>query len=142
MAVALCVWAWLVGDAESATILPSWVPLSMLAIVVYFSAQHEAAHADDSEWDEELFSYDFSQGYTSLERTSEPRGRPKSSVQRWLHTRRELHRRRRESQEQEEERQVDEILLRLHEAGMAGLSAKERALLNRVSQRYRNRQRS
>jgi hypothetical protein len=33
-------------------------------------------------------------------------------------------------------------LMRLHETGMDGLSAKERALLERVSARYRNRQRS
>ena len=54
----------------------------------------------------------------------------------------EMRRRRRLFLEQAEERQVDEILLRLHETGMDGLSAKERALLNRVSARYRNRQRN
>ena len=53
-------------------------------------------------------------------------------MQRWLHTRRELRRRRRESREQEEERQVDGILVRLHESGMNGLTPDERALLQRV----------
>jgi hypothetical protein len=53
-----------------------------------------------------------------------------------------LRKQRRELQERDEERQVDEILSRLHSAGMDGLTAKERALLNRVSARYRNRQQS
>jgi hypothetical protein len=61
-------------------------------------------------------------------------------MQRWFNTRRELRRRRRESQERAEERQVDEILSRLRDTGLEGLTAKERALLNRVSARYRSRQ--
>jgi stage IV sporulation protein FB len=61
-------------------------------------------------------------------------------MRQWLQNRREMRRRKRLWQEQEEERQVDSILLRLHEVGLEGLSAKERALLNRVSARYRNRQ--
>ena len=61
-------------------------------------------------------------------------------MRRWLDNRREQRQRRRQWIEQEEERQVDEILVRLHETGMNSLSAKERALLNRVSARFRNRQ--
>jgi Zn-dependent protease len=139
-AVGLCVWAWLARDGQSAATLPSWLPLVMLAIFVYFSARQEASRSDEAEWEEEMFSYDFSQGYTSLERSSQPRPRPVGAVERWLNNRRELRRRRRESQERDEERQVDSILIRLNETGLKGLTAKERALLNRVSARYRNRQ--
>lgn len=139
-ALALLVFAWVLGDVRSAAVLPTWVPLMLLATLVYFSAQHEAARLDQSDWDEELLSYDFSQGYTSLERSVEPPQRPVGSLKRWLDNRRALRRRRRQWQEQEEERQVDDILLRLHETGMESLSAKERALLHRVSARYRNRQ--
>jgi Zn-dependent protease len=141
-AIGLCVWAWLVRDAQSAPLLPSWVPLVLLAVLVYFSAVQESARSEESDWGDELFSYDFSQGYTSLERSSEPRRPSGGVVQRWLKNRRELRRRRRESQELEEERQVDEVLMRLHERGMDGLSDQERALLERVSARYRNRQRN
>jgi Zn-dependent protease len=139
-AVGLCLVAWLLGDRGGTAALPAWLPLVMLAIWVFFSAQNEAARYEDEQWEDELFSYDFSQGYTSLERSSEPPRRAGSSVRRWLENRRELRRRRRETLEQEEERQVDEILSRLHQGGMEALSAKERALLHRVSQRYRNRQ--
>lgn len=141
-ALGICLLAWLLRDVKSAEVLPAWVPLILVAAFIYFNAQHEASRLDEADWDDELFNYDFSQGYTSLERNMESPRRPGSSVRRWLASRREMRRRRRESQEQDEERQVDAILMRLHEAGMDGLSAKERALLNRVSARYRNRQRS
>jgi stage IV sporulation protein FB len=141
-ALALCLCAWLVSDTASADVLPAWVPLVLLATLVFFSARQEGAQLEEHEWDEELFSYDFSQGYTSLEQTGEQARRPGVSLRRWLENRRELRRRRRVSQEREEERLVDQILIRLHESGMQGLTAKERAILNRVSQRYRNRQRS
>ena len=45
----------------------------------------------------------------------------------------------REEIEAEEERQVDGILSRLHAHGMDSLTADERALLDRVSARYRSR---
>lgn len=138
-ALGLCLLAWLVRDSQGATLLASWVPLVLLAIMAYFCAQQEANRSEDEEWEDELYSYDFSQGYTSLERSGDPPRRAGGSVQRWLHHRREARRRRRESQEQEEERQVDAILIRLHEAGMDGLTAQERAVLHRVSERYRNR---
>ncbi len=139
-AVGVVILAWLLWGEQSAAVLPTWVPLALFAVFVYSSASAEAAKLDENEWEEELFNYDFSQGYTSLERTMDPPHRPRSSVRRWLENRRELRRRKRQWQEQEEERQVDGILLRLHEVGMEGLTAKERALLNRVSARYRNRQ--
>ena len=141
-AVGICVLAWLVGDALVADVLPTWVPLVLLAIWLYGSAQQEAARLDEGDWEEELLSYDFSQGYTSLERNFESPRRAGNSVRRWLQQRSELRRRKRQARELEEERQVDSILMRLHETGMKGLTAKQRALLNRVSARYRSRQRS
>lgn len=141
-ALGVCLLAWLMPEVRSADVLPSWVPLVLLAVWMYFSACQEATRLEEGDWDEDLLTYDFSQGYTSLERTLEPPRRPGNSLRRWLKNRRELRKRRRQSQELDEERQVDEILLRLHESGMNGLSAKERAVLNRVSVRYRNRQRS
>jgi Zn-dependent protease len=141
-ALVICIVAWFVRDERPLDVLPAWVPLTLFAALVYFSAQQEAARLDEGDWGEELFNYDFSQGYTSLERNPEAPRRNGGMMRRWLANRRELRRRRRESQEQDEERQVDDILTRLHEKGMDGLSAKERALLHRVSARYRNRQRN
>jgi stage IV sporulation protein FB len=140
-AMGVCVLAWAVSDVKSAEVLPAWVPLALFAVFVYSRGSAEATRLEEADWEEELFSYDFSQGYTSLERTVDPPRRPAGSpVRRWLENRREMRHRKRRRQEQEEERQVDAILVRLHESGLEGLTAKERALLHRVSARYRNRQ--
>jgi Zn-dependent protease len=141
-ALGVCILAWLLRAEQSAAVLPTWVPLVLFAIFVYASASAEASRLEENDWDEELFSYDFSQGYTSLERTMDPPRKSTGSMRRWLENRREMRRRKRQWVEQEEERQVDAILIRLHEKGMSGLTAKERALLERVSARYRNRQQS
>ena len=139
-AVGVCVLAWLLAGEQSAHVLPTWVPLTLFAVFVFASASAESSRIEEAEWEEDLLSYDFSQGYTSLERTMEPPSRQGSSLRRWLESRREMRRRKLRWQEQDEERQVDDILQRLHERGMNALSAKERALLHRVSARYRNRQ--
>jgi hypothetical protein len=60
-------------------------------------------------------------------------------MRRWLEKRREEKERQLRQQEMAEESRVDEILARLPGVGMQGLSAEERALLERVSARYRNR---
>ena len=112
----------------------------LFAVFVFAGASAESSRIEEAEWEEDLLSYDFSQGYTSLERTMDPPSRQGSSLRRWLESRREMRRRKLRRQEQDEERQVDDILQRLHERGMNALSAKERALLHRVSARYRNRQ--
>jgi stage IV sporulation protein FB len=141
-ALGMCLLAWIMRDDPSPAPLPTWVALLLFATWIYFNAQQEGARFDEGEWEDDLYSYDFSQGYTSLERSSEPNRRGSGSMRRWLESRREMRRRRRQSLEQDEERQVDEILMRLHESGIHNLSSKEKALLNRVSARYRNRQQS
>lgn len=140
-AIGVCILAYLVRDAESAYGLPTWVPLALFAVFVFSNASAEASRLEEADWEEELLGYDFSQGYTSLERTMDlPRKPARSPVRRWLENRRKMRRRKQRWQEQEEERRVDAILIRLHETGLKGLTTKERALLQRVSARYRNRQ--
>lgn len=142
-AVAMCMAAWMLGDYFPQALVPAWVALLILAIFLFFSARQEASRVEEQELEEELFSYDFSQGYTSLERSLEP-PRPSGPgiLRRWFVERRRARLRRQQVAEQDEERQVDAILARVHTTGMAGLTAKERAVLERVSARYRNRQRS
>jgi hypothetical protein len=142
-ALGLCLIAWLLRDAFAPAAIPAWVPLVVFALFVFFGAQQEAARLEEQDDDDDLYSYDFSQGYTSLERNAEVTRRSgPGALRRWLDARREARRRRQRMVEQDEERQVDEILARLHETGMQGLSASERALLHRVSARYRGRTRS
>jgi stage IV sporulation protein FB len=142
IAAGLCVVAWcMFGEASS--LVPAWVALLLLAMFLFFSAKQEMARLEEQELDEELFNYDFSQGYTSLDRHFDnPRRAGPNPLRRWFENRHRARLQRQQLAEQEEERRVDEILVRLHEAGMNGLSTKDRALLERVSARYRNRQQS
>lgn len=138
-AAALIVVAWLVRDQPTNQAIPLWFSLVILAIFLYFGAKQEEERPTESELEDELFGYDFSQGYTSLDRSTERRHDQSGPFARWLEQRRETKRRRQIEIEADEERRADEILGRLHEQGMDSLSDEERLLLKRVSARYRQR---
>jgi len=143
-ALALLVFAWLQGryfsNSESApTQIPLWFSLALLAIFLYFSAKHEEDRVDEVESDGDIFGYDFSKGYVSLEQSGPPHPPQEGPFKRWLERRRQEKRRRQTEIEKEEEQRVDDILARLHEKGMEQLSVEEQLLLKRVSHRYRQR---
>jgi Zn-dependent protease len=125
---------------SSNQVVPIWFSLVLLAVFLYFSAKQEEDRSEDAESDDELFGYDFSQGYTSLERTSQVHQEHVSPFRKWLEERRSARQQRQRQIEADEERRVDEILSRLHDKGMESLSAEDRSLLKRVSQRLRHRQ--
>lgn len=120
----------------------AWIPLALLAIFLFFSAKEEDEKLRHEDMDDELFGYDFSQGYTSLERTLDPpvHSRP-GPLRRWLERRRKTKLRRKHEVESEEDSRVDGVLARLHDKGLDGLSSEDLALLKRVGSRYKSRQR-
>ncbi len=90
---------------------------------------------------ESLFGYDFSQGYTSLEK-DEPRPAPRKPVgpfKRWLQVRRERKLLRETQQRAADDTRMDELLDKIHHHGKESLSDDERRFMDRVSARYRNR---
>ena len=139
---ALLIAAALSRDA-SGVLVPAWLPLIVLGAVVLFSSQRSTSGPPSHRpAEEELFGYDFSQGYTSLEKSHariDDAEDDDGPLERWLETRREQRRERQEQLDAEEDARVDEILARVHEHGLAGLTAEERLLLDRVSMRYRAR---
>lgn len=138
-ALVLAVSAFLIRDPGQPLIWAGWL---LLAICLWFRARQELDELPAPESHEAPFGYDFSQGYTSLERSFEHQGRPPvGPIRRWLLRRRQLRLQRQMEQELLEERRVDEILSRLHQYGNAALSEADRAVLERVSQRYRSRNR-
>jgi Zn-dependent protease len=141
-AVGLFVAAFIFADlfAESSA-PPTWLALLVLAVFVFFSARVEETHAEEDEPDNDLFGYDFSQGYTSLERSAEPPAAKPGPITKWLDQRREKQKQNQARIEAEEDLEADRILERLHQYGMDSLSPRERALLKRVSVRYRSRER-
>ena len=124
------------------SIVPVWFGLALLGIFLLFSARLEEERPNlNHDDDDRLFDYDFSAGYTSLERSVEAVDEADPNpFNLWLEERKAARQRRQREREQDDERRVDEILARLHAEGMQSLSADDKALLQRVSARYRNRQ--
>jgi hypothetical protein len=91
--------------------------------------------------EEPLFGYDFSQGYTSLERGEPPPPKPKKPnfFQRWLQKRAAKKQQRQQEEREMEERRLDELLDKVQRDGLQSLTEEERRFLNRVSSRYKNR---
>jgi hypothetical protein len=118
--------------------LPAWAPLALLSLLLYFCAKQEVARLDRVPPDEDYIQFEFS-AYGPVDA---PPSNPPSLFAQWRRKRRMEKERRRREREASDEARVDEILARLHQCGRSGLSAEEHAILQRVSVRYRNRQRS
>ncbi len=92
--------------------------------------------------EDSLFGYDFSQGYTSLERDEAPTAPPrrrKGWFQRWRERRAALKAQREEEIRVADERRLDELLEKVQREGMGALTDEERRFMKRVSDRYRKR---
>lgn len=91
-------------------------------------------------YDDSFMGYDFSQGYTSLEGDTEAAPRPRRLS--WWQQRRERRRaeklRYEQEQELEAEQKLDSLLEKVHTAGIESLTDSERRLLDRASDRFRN----
>ena len=120
------------------------VELLMLAILLEVMVRVESRMLEEGGfYEDSLFGYDFSEGYTSLE-GSGPKVRPyrENALARWRRRRSDARRERRHAKEAAEERRMDEILEKIHRSGRDSLSTEEQKFLVRVSSRYRNRPRS
>src|SRR5262249_19412408 len=106
--------------------IDSVLPL-LLALFIYVTCRHQWFVLETG-GEEPAFGYDFSQGYTSLEREQPTVTRPKrpNFIQRWLQ-RRAARRLLREQEEREaEERRLDALLEKVKEEGMHSLTEEER----------------
>lgn len=122
------------------------IGLCSLAVwVVFFSAlllmlnllEFSTVSSQDS-FDDSTFGYDFSQGYTSLERSSSQLSEKKSGFfQKWRKKRKLQKEQREREKSLNAEKQLDLLLHKVHEFGLESLTPKERQQLNQVSARYR-----
>src|SRR5439155_27152258 len=81
----------------------------LLALFIYATCRQQFILLETG-GEESLFGYDFSQGYTSLERDHPPRRRRPNFVQRWLQRRAARKVQREQEQRESEERRMDELL--------------------------------
>ena len=140
VSIGLFVAAFVFHEGRDTSGPPLWLGLMLLSVFVFFSARVEEHQFEIEEEDDELFGYDFSQGYTSLERSTEPTAPQPGAITRWLEKRKAKQEALRLQREADEDREADKILARLHEVGMDGLSPRERNILKRVSERLRARE--
>ncbi len=87
------------------------------------------------------FGYDFSAGYTSLEKDDEPPKRPKrpGAIARWWLARKARKLQREIEERVRDEERMDQLLAKIAQSGKDSLTDDERRFLQRVSARYRNR---
>ena len=107
------------GPAAGLAATSDGLTLIGLAILIELMVRAEARMLEDGGFfDDGVFGYDFSEGYTSLE-GSAAKVRPyrESALKRWRRRRSELRRQRRQAREAAEERRMDEILDKLHREG-------------------------
>jgi hypothetical protein len=117
--------------------------LIYLAVLIEVFVRVESRMMEDgSFFDEGVFGYDFSEGYTSLE-ASTARVRPhrESALKRWRRRRSEQRRQRLAAQLAAEDRRLDEILDKLHREGKSSLTDEENRFLVRVSAKIKKRPR-
>jgi Zn-dependent protease len=122
-----------------AVVINDFIWLS-LAMVIYFACKHQWIVLETG-GEDGLFGYDFSQGYTSLER-DQPGPAPVRKVgwwKGWLQRRAARKVQREQEQREAEERRLDELLEKVQRQGIRALTDEERRFMKRVSDRYRNR---
>lgn len=110
-----------------------------LAVFIYISCRAQMFILETG-GEEGLFGYDFSQGYTSLERDTPAITTKQTSWWKRWRDNRAARKLQREMEEREaEERRLDELLDKVQKMGMSSLTDEERRFMKRVSDRYRNR---
>jgi len=113
-----------------------------LALFIYVACRRQWMILEGG-GEDSLLGYDFSQGYTSLERDQPPprRRRPRPNFwQRWWQRRAQRKQQRQQQQRIAEERRMDQLLEKVQRDGLHSLTDEERRFLKRVSDKYKNRQ--
>ena len=93
--------------------------------------------------EDSLFGYDFSQGYTSLEKDEEtpplpPKEKKQNFIQRWLAQRAAKKEQQEKEQREADDRRMDELLDKIQKFGKESLTDEEERFLKRVSDRFKN----
>ncbi len=119
----------------------SWLILLGAIVLVINVIQSMQGHQPEFQ-DESFMGYDFSQGYTSLERSTETvSGEPPRSGgwQEWKERRRQQREEETRQRQLQDEQQLDDLLAKVHQHGIDSLSPAEHRVLQRVSGKYRDR---
>ena len=107
-----------------------------LALFMLYMASLKLMQLDT---DDGPFGYDFSAGYTSLERDDEPepKPRPPGAITRWWQARKTKKLQRAAAQRAVDEERKESLLEKIALSGMASLTGEERRFLEQFSSKYR-----
>ncbi len=147
---------WDRGDYRSATITACYVGYGAAAVMLgislfanetilvglalFIAINCYRTMAMEAETERGAFGYDFSQGYTSLERDDPPPPRPKRKgmIRGWLDARKARRIQRESDQRVQDDLRMDALLDKIAKQGKNALTDEERRFMERVSARYRN----
>jgi Zn-dependent protease len=124
----------------------NWSLVVFLAAVLFVANlvqffEHEVIDRDE----ESFLGYDFSEGYTSLDRSLPPAADPeppasqRGLLEQWRERRKQQREQALRRQQEEAERQLDDLLAKVHAHGIGSLTPREQQLLKQVSDLLRER---
>ena len=137
VAAGLVALAGLIGDWSSVVFLGA---ILLIVNLIQFFENESIEREDDS-----FLGYDFSEGYTSLDRSAPPAVSTQSAesqrglLDQWRERRRQNREQALRRQQEEAEQQLDELLAKVHAQGMGSLTSREQQLLKQVSDLLRER---
>jgi stage IV sporulation protein FB len=113
-----------------------------LAAFIYVACKQQWIILETGGEDSLFGTYDFSQGYTSLERDQPAAAPPKPKLnwwQRWQQRRQARKQQREQERREADERRMDQLLEKISSQGMGSLTDEERRFMKQFSDRYKNR---
>jgi stage IV sporulation protein FB len=116
-------------------------PMMAFLTIFIFVACAQEWMALESAHEDSLFGYDFSQGYTSLEKDeapAPPKPKKQNFIQRWLAKRAAKKLQMEIEQREADERRMDDLLDKIQKHGKGSLTDEEQRFLKRVAERYKN----
>lgn len=106
------------------------------AFVLFMNAFELMQLKTGESYDDSFMGYDFSQGYTSLEKSTQAESKP-GMLKQWKQKREEKKKERERQKAEDAERRLDELLQKVHEQGMDALTDAEKRELQKVSSQVR-----
>lgn len=126
-------------------LMDNTIVMALAAIVLFLNVMEMSQIQMSEQYDDSFMGYDFSQGYTSLERPGESgevgtaRPREPGVIGRWKAQREDERRKKKEEEDRAMEVQLDELLAKLHATGKDGLTPAEHRQLRDISARLKDR---
>ncbi len=114
-----------------------WV-VALSSMLMLLSIMEGANQQWGDSYDDSFMGYDFSQGYTSLERDEHGEKLPRKSYWAKRQEKKEAERQKQlEESRLEDEHKLDALLAKVHESGIDSLNAQEKRFLQKTSKNYR-----